>query len=180
MRTAKFLVPAALAVLAGPVAAGPIAAGAVAAGPVAAGPTAVQAGAATVPAAVVAPAPKPPVITENFNPPFACNQKSNLGVQGCAERQVDSGDTRINAEVKLLFRVLYDNASRRALVTAEYAWLAYRGADCTSQSDEYEGGSQQPIAYLQCLAVDDRSRSADLKGFYEALTAGRHNVAAFP
>ena len=120
MRTAKFLVPAALAVLAGPVAAGPVAAGPIAAGPIA--------------AAVVAPAPKPPVITENFNPPFACNQKSNLGVQGCAERQVDSGDTRINAEVKLLFRVLYDNASRRALVTAEYAWLAYRGADCTSQS----------------------------------------------
>jgi uncharacterized protein YecT (DUF1311 family) len=175
MCTAKFLVPAALAVLAGPIAAGLIGAGVIGGGV-----TAVPAGAATVSAAVVAPAPKPPVITENFNPPFACNQKSNLGVQGCAERQVDTGDARINAEVKLLFRVLYDNASRRALVTAEHAWLAYRGADCTSQSDEYEGGSQQPIAYLQCLAADDRSRSTDLKGFYQALTAGRHNVPAFP
>jgi uncharacterized protein YecT (DUF1311 family) len=146
MRTANFVVSAALAVL----------------------------------AVVPAPAPKPPVVTEQFNPPFACNQQSNLGVQGCAERKVDSGDARINAGVKLLFRVLYDNASRRDLVTAEHAWLAYRSADCTSQSDEYEGGSEQPIAYLECLALDDQSRSADLKGFYQALMAGRHNVPAFP
>ncbi len=163
MRTAKLLVPAALAVLVGPMTAG-----------------LVPARASTAPAAVVAPAPKPPVITENFNPPFTCSQKSNLGVQGCAERQVDSGDARINAEVKLLFRVLYDNASRRDLVAAQHAWLVYRGSDCTSQSDEYEGGTQQPIAYLLCLAVDDHSRSADLKGFYQALTAGRRNVPAFP
>jgi uncharacterized protein YecT (DUF1311 family) len=173
MRTANLLVPAGLAVLAGLSLAGPtLAVPAVAA--------TVPAAAATGPAALPAPAPKPPVVTEQFNPPFTCNQKSNLGVQGCAERQLDRGDARINAEVKLLFSVLYDNASRRALVSAEAAWLAYRRADCTSQSDEYEGGTQQPIAYLQCQAQDDRSRSADLKGFYQALTAGRHNVPAFP
>ncbi len=125
-------------------------------------------------------APKPPVITEQFNPPFACNQQNNLGVEGCAERQVDRADDRINAEVKVLFGVLYDNASRRDLVTAESSWLAYRTADCTSQSDEYEGGSEQPIAYILCVAADDQSRSADLKGFYAALTQGRSKVPAFP
>lgn len=130
--------------------------------------------------AVEAAVPRPPVITEQFNPPFACNQQSNLGVEGCAERKVDSGDERINAEVRVLFRALYDDASRRDFVTAQAAWLTYRGADCTSQSDEYEGGTQQPIAYLQCLAADDQSRSTDLKGFYSDLTAGRKNVPRFP
>ncbi len=125
-------------------------------------------------------APKPPVITEPFNPPFACNQQNNLGVEGCAERQVDRGDARINAEVKVLFGVLYDNASRRDLVKAESSWLAYRSADCASQSDEYEGGSEQPIAYALCLAADDQARSADLKGFYSALTQGRSKVPVFP
>jgi uncharacterized protein YecT (DUF1311 family) len=147
-----------------------------------AGLTVAPAASAAAPASAKspAPAPKPPVITEQFNPPFACNQQSNLGVQGCAERQVDRADDRINAEVKVLFLVLYDNASRRDLVTAESAWLAYRAADCTSQSDEYEGGTEQPIAYMQCLAVDDQSRSADLKAFYAALTQGRGKVRAFP
>ncbi|MGA3221293.1 MAG: lysozyme inhibitor LprI family protein [Acidimicrobiales bacterium] len=161
MRTAKLLASAALTALAGL--------------------TAVSgASAASVAAPAPAPAPKPPVITEQFNPPLACNQQSNLGVEGCAERQVDRADARVNAEVKVLFRFVYDNASRRDLVTAESAWLAYRTADCTSQSDMYEGGTEQPIAFLQCLAVDDQSRSADLKGFYSDLTQGRQHVPAFP
>ena len=127
-----------------------------------------------------APAPKPPVVPEPWNPPFACNQHSNLGVQGCAERKVDRLDARIGAEVKVLFRFLYDNASRRDLVTAQTAWLAYRSADCTSQSDEYEGGTQQPIEYMLCLAVDDQSRITDLRGFYEDLVQGRKDVPEFP
>jgi uncharacterized protein YecT (DUF1311 family) len=168
MRTAKLLASAALTALAGlTVLPGAPAASAAAPAPAAA---------PKPPAA----APKPPVITERFNPPLACNQQSNLGVQGCAERQVDRGDARINAEVKVLFRTVYDTASRRGLVTAESAWLAYRTADCTSQSDMYEGGTEQPVAFLQCLAVDDQSRSTDLKGFYLALTQGRQDVPAFP
>ncbi len=89
-------------------------------------------------AAVRAPAtaPKPPVVPEPWNPPFACNQHSNLGVQGCA--------------------------------------------DCTSQSDEYEGGTQQPLEYMLCLAVDDQSRITDLRGFYEDLVQGRKDVPEFP
>jgi uncharacterized protein YecT (DUF1311 family) len=157
MRATRVLASAALALLAG-----------LAPSPGAAGATA------------SVPAPRPPVIVEPFNPPFACNQQSNLGVTGCAEREVDTWDARIDAEVKFLFRFLYDNASRRHLVTAQAAWLAYRTADCTSQSDVYEGGTEQPIAYLQCLAADDRSRSTDLKGFYADLTQGRQEVPKFP
>jgi uncharacterized protein YecT (DUF1311 family) len=166
MRTAHVLASAALTALAG------LAAAALT--------VAAPLPAAAAPAAAPAPPLKPPVITEPFNPPFPCNQQNNLGVQGCAERQVDQGDARINAEVKVLFAVLYDDTSRRDFVKAEAAWLAYRAADCLSQSDEYEGGTEQPIAYALCLAVDDRSRSADLKGFYAALTQGRSKVPAFP
>ncbi|MGO9660072.1 MAG: lysozyme inhibitor LprI family protein [Acidimicrobiales bacterium] len=163
MRTAKPLVSAALTALAGLTAV-----------------SAASTASAAAPAPAPAPAPKPPVITEQFNPPFTCNQQSNLGVQGCAEGQVDRADARINAEVKVLFRTVYDNASRRDLVTAESAWLAYRTADCTSQSDVYEGGTEQPVAFLLCLAEDDQSRSADLKGFYLDLTQGRSHVPPFP
>ena len=148
------------------------------------GLTAVPGASAAVrsPATVTAPAtaPEPPAIPEPWNPPFPCNQQSNLGIQGCAERTVDSLDHRIQAEVKVLFGALYDNASRRDLITAQVAWLAYRKADCASQSDEYEGGSEQPVEYILCFAVDDQSRITDLKGFYEDLEAGRKDVPKFP
>jgi uncharacterized protein YecT (DUF1311 family) len=160
MRRTNLLASAALTVLTGLIAV--------------AGPAAAKNTTTTVPA------PKPPVIPEPWNPPFPCNQQSNLGIQGCAERKVDSLDARIEAEVKLLFRFLYDNASRRDLVSAQIAWLAYRAADCASQSDEFEGGTQQPVEYILCFAVDDQSRTTDLRSFYADLVQGRKDVPKFP
>jgi uncharacterized protein YecT (DUF1311 family) len=126
------------------------------------------------------PVPKPPVIPEQFKPPFDCNHSSNLGVIGCALRQLYGADARVDAEIKLLYGLVYDNVSRRDLVSAQRAWLSYRKADCISQADMYQGGSQQPIAYWQCLAVDDQSRSTDLRGFFDALTEGRAHKPEFP
>ena len=159
MRRSKLLVPAAIAMLAG---------------------LSTVSGPAAAVSTTKPPAPKPPVIPEPWNPPFACNQQSNFGIEGCIERDIDSKDKRVVAEIRLLFRLVYDDASRRDLVNAQSAWLAYRTADCTSQSDEYEGGTEQPVAYLACLAVDDQSRSADLKGFYSVLVQDQPNPPKFP
>jgi uncharacterized protein YecT (DUF1311 family) len=120
------------------------------------------------------------VITEVFKPVLPCDEGTTVGQEGCGERQVLAADRRLNGDVKAIFGLLGDVAAARDFVTAETAWLTYRNQDCTSQSDVYQGGSEQPVAYVYCLAADDVSRRQDLKGFFEALTQGLAKVPKFP
>jgi uncharacterized protein YecT (DUF1311 family) len=122
----------------------------------------------------------PPVITENFKPVLACNPNNTIGMEGCGERRVIAADSELNADVKVIFELLKGGTARRDFVSAQTTWLAYRNADCRSQSDAYSGGSEQPVLYVDCLAGDDSARRADLKGFFALLTQDRENVPKFP
>jgi uncharacterized protein YecT (DUF1311 family) len=148
------------------------------AGPATAG--GVGAGGARVDQGQVAPVLRPPVITEAFKPVLACNENTTIGQEGCGERQVLAADTRLDGDVRVIFTLLRDNAAARGFVTAETTWLTYRNEDCASQSDVYQGGSEQPVAYVYCLATDDASRRQDLRGFFEALAQGLAKVPKFP
>jgi uncharacterized protein YecT (DUF1311 family) len=128
----------------------------------------------------VGPALRPPVITEAFKPVLACNENTTIGQEGCGERQVLAADKRLDGDVSVIFTLLRDNAAVRSFVTAETTWLTYRNEDCASQSDVYQGGSEQPVAEVYCLATDDVSRRQDLKGFLEALAQGLAKVPKFP
>lgn len=59
-----------------------------------------------------------PVISEHFTP-FACSEKTTLGMLGCSEHQLLVADARINREVGVIFAVLHDNSARRRLAAAE-------------------------------------------------------------
>lgn len=138
------------------------------------------------PAAVAASAPakaangRPPVITEAFKPVLSCDPNTTVGEEGCGEHKVLRDDALLNAEVKVVFGLLTAQPGRRDFVTAESAWMTYRDADCESQSDAYQGGTEQPVAYVYCLAADDTSRSQDLKGFYDVLIQGAAHAPKFP
>ena len=141
---------------------------------------------ATVPPAAGAlpgnrpPVLQPPAITEDFKPVIACNLKTTAGQEGCGEHTVLTDDALLNADVKVMFGLLSGEAARRDFVTAQADWLAYRNADCKSQSDAYEGGTEQPVVYVYCLATDDSSRRQELKEFYKVLTQGLDNAPKFP
>lgn len=136
------------------------------------------AGSVSASAGTVAPL-VPPIIHEDFTP-LPCNQTTTLGLEGCAEHQLLRADQRIDREVRLLFGLLHDNAARGRLSTAQRTWLAYRRADCLSQSDIYEGGTQAAVEFGACAVSADLARSADLHGFYRGLVQGRHDAPAFP
>jgi uncharacterized protein YecT (DUF1311 family) len=139
------------------------------------------AGALGRPAGTAAATPsQPPTITENFKPVLPCNPNTTIGQEGCGEHQALAADKQLNADVKVIFDLLSTSSARQDFVRAQTAWAAYRTADCKSQSDTYQGGSEQPVAYVDCLAPDDSSRRADLKGFYGVLTQGRADVPKFP
>jgi uncharacterized protein YecT (DUF1311 family) len=123
---------------------------------------------------------EPPVITEVFRPVLPCDHNTTVGQEGCGEREVLAADRQLDADVKVIFHLLGDHAAAHDLVTAQTAWLAYRDEDCNSQSDVYQGGTEQPVAYVYCLAADDVSRRQDLKGFFGALTQGLAKAPEFP
>jgi uncharacterized protein YecT (DUF1311 family) len=122
----------------------------------------------------------PPVITEHFKPLLACNPNTTVGMEGCGEHRVIAADSRLDADVRVISGLLSGGAARRDFSSAQAKWLAYRDADCASQSDVYEGGTEQPVAYVDCLAADDGARRADLKGFFALLTQDRQTLPAFP
>ena len=101
-------------------------------------------------------------------------------MEGCVEHQLIGTDNRINREISLLFTLVFNSAARLRLSNAEAAWLVYRQADCGSQSDIYEGGTQASIEYGTCALNSDRAGSNDLRGVYEGLTQGRSHPPAFP
>ncbi len=122
-----------------------------------------------------------PAITERFEPLLPCNPDTNIGLEGCGERRVVADDQQLMSDAKLIFQRLDRNSARRDFVAAQTRWLAYRKADCQSQSDAYQGGTEQPVAYAYCLAADDLSRRLDLKAFYAVITQGQGaKVSAFP
>ncbi len=123
---------------------------------------------------------RPPAITENFLPVLPCNPNTTVGQEGCEERRVLADDKRLTADMKAIFRLLGTSSSRRDFLSAQATWLTYRDQDCASQSDAYQGGTEQPVLYASCLASDDVSRRADLSSFYDVLTQGLGSKVAFP
>jgi uncharacterized protein YecT (DUF1311 family) len=132
------------------------------------------------PAPAFSPTIKPPVITEEFKPALPCNVNTTVGMIGCGEHKVLAADAVLDADVKMVFGLLYDNAARHRLIAAQTAWLAYRTADCQSQSDIYEGGTEANVVAVYCLAADDASRRTDLKGLYSGLVQGRTTKPVYP
>ena len=125
-------------------------------------------------------APQPPVITEPFRPVLACDHGTTLGQEGCGEREVLARDAQLNADVRVIFGLLGEGTPKMDFVRAQVAWLAYRHADCTSQSDAYLGGTEQPVAYVDCLASADAARRRDLVGFYGLLVQGMDRPPRLP
>lgn len=125
-------------------------------------------------------ATEPPAITERFQPVLPCDPSTTVGQEGCQERKVLTADKQLNADARAVFRLLSTDSARRDFVAAQSAWISYRTADCNSQSDAYEGGSEQPVAYVYCLVADDASRRQDLKAFFATLSQGGAKAPSFP
>ena len=124
---------------------------------------------------------QPPAIKERFSPVLPCSPNTTIGQEGCAERLVLADDKQLTRDTTAIFHLLHTASARRDFVAAQSSWLTYRTKDCTSQSDAYQGGTEQPVSYANCLANDDVARRLDLKTFYVVLTQGLGSKApAFP
>jgi uncharacterized protein YecT (DUF1311 family) len=131
------------------------------------------------PAAKVSATLRPPVITETFTV-LSCNHSTTIGLEGCAERRLLAGDRRVNREVRLLFTLIASKAEKRTFVTAERLWLAFRTADCQSESSIFQGGTLAPVQYALCEVSADQARSATLRSQFDLLEQGTTPKPAWP
>ena len=112
----------------------------------------------------------PPVIHESFTLlPCPAHPQSTLALEGCAEHRIVHTDRGIDTLARTIFKRLFDDAARRRFIAAQTAWLAFRTADCTSRSDQYEGGTLAGLVAAECTADHSAQRLKDLQAFTKAL-----------
>ena len=97
------------------------------------------------------------------------------GARDCshARSQVEASDcaaagwAESDAELNRLWSIVKPAADARgrgkALLAAQRAWLTYRDATCTLESDRFQGGSIAPQVHAACLDRLTRQRNADLR-----------------
>ena len=111
--------------------------------------------------------PKAPVLREKFTL-LACNVNTTIGMEGCAEHQIVSLDTKINQLRVEIFTHLYNQSAKRNFVTAEDNWLAYRQTTCVSNSDVYQGGSLAPVEFARCEVRLNQQHLSNLSTLFKS------------
>lgn len=118
----------------------------------------------------------PPVIQETWTPlPCPARPLSTLStveIVGCLERAVVRSDRRINAKVATIYRLLRRKSDRSAFAEGEQAWLRYRRQSCRALASKYEGGSAQPILFLDCQKRRNAQHLIDLSDTERTLRQG--------
>ena len=101
--------------------------------------------------------------------PAAAQTQAQMNADaGAAWKRADAAMTaqwkRTYAEMKAREKTGEGFAYAAALLNAQRAWLKFRDAHCSIAAAEFEGGSLQPMARVQCLAGMTDERTRQLKG----------------
>ena len=101
--------------------------------------------------------------------PAAAQTQAQMNADaGAAWRRADAAMTaqwkRTYAQMKAREKTGDGFAYAAALLNAQRAWLKFRDAHCLVAAAEFQGGSLQPMARLQCLAALSTERTRQLKG----------------
>ena len=79
----------------------------------------------------------------------------------CAGRDFNGADDRLNAVYNMLV-TKYDPQSEMLLKTAERAWIAYRDAECSFETNGTAGGSINSMEYTLCRTDKTKAHIKEL------------------
>ncbi|WP_347927483.1 lysozyme inhibitor LprI family protein [Pseudomonas helvetica] len=105
--------------------------------------------------------------------PFAhaddcANAADQRTMSECAAKDYKKADTQLNALYKQINDRLKDNLeSKKLLVGAQRAWVAFRDAECEFSASGVAGGSVYPMIYSNCLAGLTLKRVEAFKTYLE-------------
>lgn len=94
------------------------------------------------------------------------NAATEAEAAACYDRAHKAADHTLNAAYREIERRLGDDAdTRKLLVEAERAWIAFRDAECRFSTSAAEGGTIHPMLVSMCQTDMTTARNAELAGY---------------
>jgi uncharacterized protein YecT (DUF1311 family) len=145
------------------------------------------------PSATPSPSARPPAPLPLLGveyPGAVCDPKDDttMGMASCAEVPVNAVDRKLDAAFRALRAAMVESQDHESYApgtlsdaaqvavdvdSAQRTWILFRDAQCTSESDEYFGGSITQVNYPSCLAELGLERLAQLRRqLHDQLTEG--------
>lgn len=112
---------------------------------------------------------------DNAEPDQVCDDpQTQLAMNTCASMDFNAADAALNEQWATTSAVMKARDAERepgdqqpgyfeTLLAAQRAWLAYRDAECLSQSFMARGGSMQPMLDMQCKTYLTELRTEQLR-----------------
>ncbi|WP_248764780.1 lysozyme inhibitor LprI family protein [Pseudomonas protegens] len=99
---------------------------------------------------------------------YECNSTTQTDMNLCANVQQKAADKELNALYQQINQRLKDQPrSKKRLVSAQRAWVAFRDAECSFSTSGVEGGSLYPVAYSNCLTALTKARVESFKQYLQ-------------
>ncbi|PRH89633.1 hypothetical protein C5L14_03475 [Labrys okinawensis] len=103
------------------------------------------------------------------------NAATQADMNECADKAFKKSDADLNAVYQQIEQRLKDNAdTKKRLVAAQRAWVAFRDAECTFSASGASGGSIYPMVYSMCL---DRVTQARVRSLEAYLSCGEGDTS---
>lgn len=101
------------------------------------------------------------------------NAQDQATMNECAGKDFNAADKKLNDAYKQIEgRLKDDAASKKLLVDAQRAWIAFRDAECNFQGGpRAEAGSMYPMVVASCQAALTNGRLKDLQGYLNCTDA---------
>ncbi|WP_320412018.1 MULTISPECIES: lysozyme inhibitor LprI family protein [Mesorhizobium] len=95
------------------------------------------------------------------------NAQDQATMDQCAGKDFDAADKKLNEAYKQIMGRLKDNApSKKLLVDAQRAWVAFRDSECAFQGGPREtAGSVYPMVVANCQAGLTENRLKELQSY---------------
>ena len=94
-----------------------------------------------------------------YNYSFAQTQ---LEMNETAYANYKKADAQLNKVYKQLMTIL-TKKEKPLLIQAEKDWVKFRDSHCKFEASQYEGGSNKPLIYYNCLEETTKKRIAEIK-----------------
>lgn len=97
---------------------------------------------------------------------YDCNSSTQTDMTLCANALNKAADKELNTLYQQINQRLKDQPqSKKLLVSAQRAWLAFRDAECRFSTSGVEGGSLYPVAYSNCITALTKTRVESFKQY---------------
>jgi uncharacterized protein YecT (DUF1311 family) len=92
--------------------------------------------------------------------------QTQMEMNQTAREDFVAAEAKLNKVYQKVLKTL-EGKEKELFIKAQKNWLLYRDSHCEFESEQYDGGSIQPLIQFNCLATKTRERTDELKAILE-------------